>query len=193
MAKASPIHGLSSQALLADNVHLIVKARLEDVYRWSGSVDQPYAVHELHNLRIAAKRLRYTLELFLPVLAPQAETVINALTRLQDILGNLHDHDVMIALLRLCLGGQDSGSAYEYALLQAGKQFKKGDVVLPPDLIATLLNPTTAPNVQQRYGLERLLLNLQEQREQLYTDFRQHWYYLQLRDFRHEVLAILHA
>lgn len=191
MAKASSIHGLSSQASLADNAHIIIKARLDDVYRWSSFVDQPYAVHELHNLRIAAKRLRYTLEIFFSTLAPQATAVIEALTCLQDILGELHDHDVMIALLRLCLGGQDSGNAYEYALLQARKQSKKGDMTLPPGLVAALLNPATAPNAQERYGLEHLLLNLQAQREQLYTDFRQHWYYLQIRDFRREVLSTL--
>ncbi len=190
MAKASPVHGLSSQASLADNAHLIIRASLDDVYRWSSFVDQPYAVHELHNLRIAAKRLRYTLELFLSVLSPQATAAIEALTRLQDILGELHDHDVMIALLRLCLGSQDSGSTYEYALLQTRKQSKKGDMTLPAGLVATLINPTNTPNAQERYGLEHLLLSLQTQREQLYTDFRQHWYYLQLRDFRREILDI---
>jgi hypothetical protein len=193
MAKARPVQGLSSQAPLIDNVHLIVKARLDDLYQWSGFVEQPYAVHELHHLRIAAKRLRYTLELFASVLSAQTPMVIEELTRLQDILGELHDHDVVIALLRLCLGGQDSGRAYEDVLLQAGKKGRKGYVALPPALVATLLNPQMSPDATERYGLECLLSSLQAQREKLYANFRQYWYYLQGRDFRREVLATLNA
>lgn len=193
MAKARPVQGLSSQAPLIDNVHLIVKARLDDLYQWSGFVEQPYAVHELHHLRIAAKRLRYTLELFASVLSAQTPMVIEELTRLQDMLGELHDHDVVIALLRLCLGGQDSGKAYEDMLLQAGKKGRKGNVALPPALVATLLNPQTSPDATERYGLECLLSSLQAQREKLYANFRQYWYYLQGRDFRREVLATLNA
>jgi hypothetical protein len=193
MAKASPIKGLSPQAPLVENARVIATSRLEDMYRWSSFVDQPYAVHELHNLRIAIKRLRYTLELFSAALPAQTAIIVHELTQLQDELGELHDCDVMIALLRLCLGGQDGGAGYEYALVQARQRAKKGPFNLPPTLVATLLDAETAPGAQERYGLEQLLLGLQQRREKLYNEFRQHWYHLQARDFRREILSMLNT
>jgi inorganic triphosphatase YgiF len=146
----------------------------------------------LHDLRIAAKRLRYTLEVFGDVLPAASQAVVKELSRIQDEIGALHDSDVMIALLRLCLGSQDSGMAYEEALVDTKKKYqsKKG-FTLPADLIADLLEPGAAPSAEQRYGLERMLLMQQQGREKQYSDFRQHWYQLQARDFRREILDIL--
>lgn len=128
--------------------------------------------------------LRYTLEIFEDLLPPTAQSI-------EDELGALHDTDVMIALLRLCLGGEDAGIAYEQALVQAGNQKSKGKLLLQPTMVATLLDPNVAPSPQQRYGLEQLLLKQYQQREQLYRDFHQHWHQLQARGFRREILDTL--
>jgi len=53
----------------------------------------------LHALRIECKRLRYTLEFFSEVLAPEANQVIESVVKLQDHLGNLNDADVANAML----------------------------------------------------------------------------------------------
>lgn len=53
---------------------------------------------ELHDLRIACKRLRYTLERF----ASREPALLDAatrLTQLQDVLGDLHDRDVLLTIL----------------------------------------------------------------------------------------------
>jgi len=118
MARAKPITGLDSQAATGVNARIIARIRLEELYSWSQYVDNPYNVRELHNMRIAAKRLRYTFEVFEEVLPEASRAIVKELTHIQDELGALHDSDVMIALLRLCLGSQDSGAAYEEALLQ---------------------------------------------------------------------------
>lgn len=52
-----------------------------------------------HNLRIAGKQLRYTLEFFQEVLGPEAGTAIAHLKVLQDHLGDLQDAVVMIERL----------------------------------------------------------------------------------------------
>src|SRR6266516_5781421 len=182
MAKAKPITGLDVHAPVAKNAEIIARTRLEEMYEWSQYVDNPYEVHNLHNLRIAAKRLRYTLELFEDVLPQESKAIVEELTKVQDELGTLHDNDVMIALLRLCLGSQDGGIAYEQALSKANQQQGKA-YLLQPELVADVLDPNVAPSPQERYGLEQLLLRQQQEREENYQAFRQHWYQLQAQDF----------
>src|SRR5438270_2818502 len=122
MAKAKPIRGLDSQAPTGENAGIIARTRLDELYSWAKYVDNPYHVRELHNLRIAAKRLRYTLEIFEDVLPEACKPMVKELEQIQEELGTLHDSDVRIALLRLCLGSQDSGVAYEEALVGAKQQ-----------------------------------------------------------------------
>ena len=55
---------------------------------------------QLHSLRIECKKLRYTLEFFREVLGVPTGGLIEELKVLQDHLGNLHDADVAIQLLR---------------------------------------------------------------------------------------------
>jgi CHAD domain-containing protein len=73
----------------------------------------------LHTLRIACKRLRYTLELFEGELGKATQPLIKALVRVQDHLGALQD--AVVALRRVeALLGEHSGdtglAAYAAAL-----------------------------------------------------------------------------
>jgi len=53
----------------------------------------------LHSLRIACKRLRYTLEYFCEVLGPDTRTLIKSIVTIQDHLGSLQDAVVARAML----------------------------------------------------------------------------------------------
>jgi CHAD domain-containing protein len=53
---------------------------------------------QFHRLRLISKRLRYTLELFRPCYTPALAERIDALKRVQDLLGNIND-DVAAARL----------------------------------------------------------------------------------------------
>jgi CHAD domain-containing protein len=53
----------------------------------------------LHSLRIACKRLRYTLEFFREALGPDTKKLIKSIVAIQDHLGNLQDAVVARALL----------------------------------------------------------------------------------------------
>ena len=68
----------------------------EPVMRWAD-------VTTLHDLRIAAKWLRYTLEFVREALGPEAGPVIEKVVALQDHLGWLHDADVAAGLARAFL------------------------------------------------------------------------------------------
>ena len=65
---------------------------------WVTGPDVP--LERLHQLRIAAKGLRYTLEFFQEVLAPEAKSLIEEIKDLQDHLGDLQDAVVASNLLR---------------------------------------------------------------------------------------------
>ena len=65
----------------------------ESVLRWAD-------IETIHQLRIAGKWLRYTLEFFREALGPEVDQLIPRVVALQDHLGWLHDADVTIALTR---------------------------------------------------------------------------------------------
>ena len=142
-------------------------------------------------MRIAAKRLRYTFEVFEDFLPEKCKAIVEEIAQIQDEIGALHDGDVIIALLRLCLGSQDSGVAYEQALVEVEKQGSKKEALVPPAMVADLVDPSVESTAEERYGLEEMLLTQQRMREERYAVFRQHWYQLQARDFRREILVIL--
>ncbi len=76
-----------------------VRRRLRDVAALAPCVSREDAADRHHRLRIAAKRLRYALEVFLPVFGRRLGPRIAAVKALQEILGELHDCDVWTAIL----------------------------------------------------------------------------------------------
>ena len=82
-------------------VPMEVYERMAGVLAYDEWVTGPdVSLKRLHRLRIAGKRLRYTLEFFEEVLAPQTGDLIKQMKRLQDHLGDLQDAVVASELLR---------------------------------------------------------------------------------------------
>jgi Uncharacterized conserved protein len=73
-----------------------IGARLILPQQYDTVVHSPDAVPEHHALRIALKKLRYTLETFAPLYRRGMAKQIAELKRLQDLLGGIHDCDVWI-------------------------------------------------------------------------------------------------
>ena len=59
----------------------------------------PEDIHELHLMRIAAKHLRYSLEIFLPLYNRKLESYLDLMKNIQQELGVIHDCDVWITFI----------------------------------------------------------------------------------------------
>ncbi|HKY42326.1 MAG TPA: CHAD domain-containing protein [Pyrinomonadaceae bacterium] len=77
-----------SRAVIAD--------RLKELEKLSADVYKPFEVETLHDMRIAAKRLRYAVELFQSCWGRSIGLYAKRAARLQTALGDLHDCDVWI-------------------------------------------------------------------------------------------------
>jgi len=71
-----------------------IREKLGAFLRYDEFVTQPDRVEELHAMRIAAKRLRYTLETFTPLFEDGLKPSIKAMRSSQDMLGAIHDADI---------------------------------------------------------------------------------------------------
>lgn len=66
----------------------------------TASIPPEEDIETLHRLRIVTKRLRYVLQLLERPLKPGATEILSPLGTMQDQLGDIHNDDVLIALVR---------------------------------------------------------------------------------------------
>ena len=86
--------------IAAKALRKITARRLAGVRESMTALDDPDDADALHNLRIAAKRLRYVLESAEPALGAPAADGARAARELQTVLGAIHDCDVLLPWLR---------------------------------------------------------------------------------------------
>jgi sugar phosphate isomerase/epimerase len=114
MARPLPVGGLDPDARLRPNARRVLAVRIGEVYSYDGLVADPANVTELHDLRIACKRLRYLLEIFGIAFEADLEPFLEEVRGLQDLLGDIHDCDVQIPMLEQhleWLGEREAGAA----------------------------------------------------------------------------------
>ena len=100
MAKPRKIDGLDPDRRLRPNARRILAVRIAEVYSYDGYIADPGNVRELHDMRIACKRLRYLLEIFQVAFPADLRPLIREVEDLQDVLGDIHDCDTQIPELR---------------------------------------------------------------------------------------------
>lgn len=105
MAKALPVIAVHPGGSLAENAPLILHTRLEEMFRFAPLALDPAHVDELHAMRIAAKRLRYTMEVFhaafqTPELSKEFDWLYEKVKSVQEQIGEIHDVDVRGPLLQ---------------------------------------------------------------------------------------------
>lgn len=147
MAKAVPIHKLTRpDAPLAESAPVIA-VRLGEVFEFAPYVNDPANVTELHDMRIAAKRLRYTLEVFAPALMPERiKPVLTLVADLQERLGAIHDCDMLVPLLEETLAREEK---------REKKKALRKKPELPPFFAAEGLVPLIARKIAERDTLYR--------------------------------------
>ncbi|HYY41464.1 MAG TPA: CHAD domain-containing protein [Pyrinomonadaceae bacterium] len=84
----------------------IMLGLLDELLADGNALYRPHAEGRLHRLRIAAKRLRYALELYGPCWGEQLTWATTEVAELQKSLGELHDCDVWLAELGERLRGK---------------------------------------------------------------------------------------
>ena len=161
--KARKVKGVDPDGPLRAGALAIVAVRLDELRSFSAAVRDPAAVTELHDMRIAAKRLRYVLELTAPAFGPPADRAAKAAKKLQDVLGEVHDCDEFVPRVDEHLARLRAEDAA--ALRQSAGR-------------AADLDPAAAreaPNRRLYRGLEALHAYLSARRQVLYSRFLREW------------------
>ncbi len=94
--KARRVKGLDPGGALRPNAASIIRTRLDELHGFADEALAPDASSAQHNMRIAAKRLRYVLEIVGPCIGEEAKVARDATKQLQSVLGDLHDCDLML-------------------------------------------------------------------------------------------------
>jgi CHAD domain len=171
--KARKVKGLDPAAPLADNAERIIRVRLDELCSFMPKASDPGEIKALHDMRIAAKRLRYILEITHPCFGPYAERAVKQTKDLQDVLGEIHDCDVQIPEVGAFLDrlvAQDAAALVERA----------GDG-------AAHVDPAGVKGASHRRhyaGLVALLAYLRARRELLFARFLELWQEYERKGYR---------
>lgn len=171
--KARKVQGLDPDGTLADNLQRIVELRLDELCSFMPQAGDPEAVTALHDMRIAAKRLRYILEIGAPCFGPYAATGGKRAKEIQDLIGEIHDCDETIPRIR------DLIAQAQRADVHAVRGRAAADA---EDLDAHLA--AAAPQADVYRGLHTILTFQHARRELLFTRFLELWTSLERAGFR---------
>jgi hypothetical protein len=161
--KARRVKKLDPQSPLADNAARIIRVRLDEMLSFAPAALEFEHIRDQHDMRIAAKRLRYVLETTEFCFGKPAQRARRRARDLQDLLGELHDCDVMLPRVEAHLASLRAEDA-------AAVRERAGD---SPDL-----DPRLAARAQHRTayrGLEVLAVYVQARRRLLFDRFREFW------------------
>lgn len=182
MSRAWDVPDLDPDASVSENARRVLAVRTAEFYSFAPVVPHPEYQEALHDLRIAAKRLRYTLELFRPQLGQLGERQIDRVKAVQEALGTLHDHDVRIDLI----GDELTQLAVEQSQEAQSAIAEASPEELPAITSASLRPPPDDP----RRGLIALLGREHEARRAAYGDFRSLWDRLAAEGFRKDLVSL---
>jgi CHAD domain-containing protein len=127
--KARKVAALESGMALAEAARKIVAVRTDEVYSLAPSALAGRDAVALHQMRIAAKRLRYVLELVGFCLGDVASEAESRMRELQTLIGDIHDCDVLLERLGALKGAEGKGLRRLTARLSGRRQTLFGEFV----------------------------------------------------------------
>jgi hypothetical protein len=181
MAKAHVIEGLDPAAPACGNMPAIFSVRLAELWGWVEYMPYPERVRELHDMRIAAKRVRYCFEFFSPALGDGFKDLLKQFKQLQDFLGEIHDCDVWVDYLR-------SQLREAFRELEAQRKALAGFVGADPRLAQDCQELAGRLAHGPAQGLLMMLEEICHRRAQLYKDLLEFWAKLETDDFRGQLV-----
>ncbi len=161
--RARSIKKLDPERSLAENAARIVETRADELRSFAPAALEPDGSSAQHDMRIAAKRLRYVLEATGFCFGRPAVIARRRAKELQEVLGEIHDCDVMLPRIAAHverLRAQDAEAVRE----RAGQALD-----LDPALAAQ------APNRTAYRGLEVLAVHTAARRAVLFDRFTELW------------------
>ncbi|HEX5498463.1 MAG TPA: CHAD domain-containing protein [Thermomicrobiales bacterium] len=167
MARRWAAAGMRPKGRVEDNARHLLAARMAELYALAPAVDAGGSAQRLHDLRIAAKRLRYTLELFPAVFGEAGQRQIDRMKTIQEQLGDLRDHDARIALIVDELGRVNAETLARLDAALTG---------VPEPEAGAIVQAALAPgNEDPRRGLIALLGREHARRQASWDAFRLSW------------------
>ena len=161
--KARKVKGLDPQRPLRENAAHIIATRIEELRSFADAALEPSATVAQHDMRIAAKRLRYVLEVTGGCFGGDAKDARRAAKDLQTVLGEIHDCDVMLPRAIAHIEQLQAADARAVLVRAEGAE----------DLEAKLVRES--PNRGSYRGLELLAVHLKARRALLFERFRDLW------------------
>jgi CHAD domain len=192
VARPRPVKGLDRDRRIRPNARKVLAVRIDEAYSFDGLVADPANVAELHDLRIACKRLRYLLEIFGIAFDEDLEPFIDEVKGLQDLLGDIHDCDVQIPMLEehlAWLAGREGEAARRVVVGRAVRQ-PTGE---PSEAAfrAFRRRLEVGQRGAERAGVHALIARRRRERDELYACFLGEWRRLKAERFRPRLEAAL--
>jgi CHAD domain-containing protein len=141
----------------------VLAGRLEEFRKASQYIFTPFEIKEIHELRILAKRLRYSLDMFECCWGNEARLTAKEIAALQTSLGELHDCDVWI---------EDLGGRL--------RRLARGD-------------PNDPAKISARAGFTWLLRHFSRERMEHYRDALERWQQWETAGFLASLKSIVEA
>lgn len=179
MARARKVKGIDCKQSVVVNARKIIEVRLQEMLGFGQYAGDPTRIEEIHNLRIAAKRLRYTLEMFRFAFPKELADLISEVKEIQEHIGNMRDADVMIERVTGIIDRENA--ARKERLHQIAQATTRGTPAQRHQRIRSAVSAPTA--ARDEVALYTMIAHRAGERDDAYLQFVRAWERFEASDF----------